>query len=213
MATLEKIRKKSALLFIIIIVALLAFILGDFLTSGRTYFGHPTTVAKAGGVTVEYQDYQQRLAQAGEQLRNQGRDYSNDVLTQTVIQGLLTEQLLKKEYNDLGIKVTDKELSEALTGEHPHPAAQQMIYYLSQQLGLPEISGSVIFDAIQNPAKYGLPAEAGQQLRSIWSDQEKNVEAAMLNQKFMSLVNGLYTYNKLDAKNFYDDNAVSRHIS
>lgn len=38
MATLEKIRSKSVLLFVIIIVALLAFILGDFLTSGRTYF-------------------------------------------------------------------------------------------------------------------------------------------------------------------------------
>ena len=185
MATLEKIRKKSALLFIIIIVALLAFILGDFLTSGRTYFGHPTTVAKAGGVTVEFQDYQQRLAQAGEQLRNQGRDYSSDMLTQTVIQGLLTEKLLNKEYEDLGIKVTDQELTDALTGSAPHPAAQQMIYYLSQQLGLPEISGAVVFDAIQNPAKYGLPAEAGQQLRSIWADQEKNVEASMLNQKLL----------------------------
>ena len=43
MATLEKIRSKSVLLFVIIIVALLAFILGDFLTSGRTYFGSGTT--------------------------------------------------------------------------------------------------------------------------------------------------------------------------
>ncbi len=33
MATLEKIRSKSVILFVIIIVALLAFILGDFLTS------------------------------------------------------------------------------------------------------------------------------------------------------------------------------------
>ena len=56
MATLEKIRNKSVLLFVIIIVALLAFILGDFLTSGRTYFGDPTTVAKAGGQKVEYQE-------------------------------------------------------------------------------------------------------------------------------------------------------------
>ena len=68
MATLEKIRNKSVLLFVIIIVALLAFILGDFLTSGRTYFGHPTTVAKAGAATVEYQDYNNRLSQASEQL-------------------------------------------------------------------------------------------------------------------------------------------------
>ena len=123
MATLEKIRNKSVLLFVIIVVALLAFILGDFLTSGRTYFGSPTTVAKAGGVTVEYQDYQNRLAQAGEQLRNQGRDYSNDQLAQNVVSGLVAEQLLKKEYKELGITVTDKELTNALTGPNMHPAA------------------------------------------------------------------------------------------
>ncbi len=34
----------------------------------------------------------------------------------------------------------------------------------------------------------------------------------MLNEKFMSLITGLYTYNKLDAKSFYDDNATTRHI-
>lgn len=213
MATLEKIRNKSVLLFIIIIVALLAFILGDFLTSGRTYFGHPTTVAKAGGVTVEYQDYQARLTQAGEQLRNQGRDYSNDVLTQNVVQALLTEQLLKKEYQELGIKVTDAELTEAMTGETPHPAAAQMIGYLSQQLQLPEASGRAVYDAMQNPAKYGLNPEIGNELRRIWANQEQELEDAMLNQKFMSLVTGLFTYNKLDAQSFYDDNATTRHIA
>ena len=212
MATLEKIRNKSVLLFVIIIVALLAFILGDFMTSGRTYFGSPTTVAKAGGVTVEYQDYQNRLTQTGEQLRNQGRDYSNDVLTQTVIQGLLTEKLLEKEYKDLGINVTDKEISEALTGPNMHPAAYQMIMYLSQQLQLPEVSGAAVYDAMMNPAKYGLRPQAGEELRRIWANQEKEMEATMLNQKFMSLISGLYTYNKLDAKNFYDDNATTRHI-
>ena len=96
MATLEKIRNKSVLLFVIIIVALLAFILGDFLTSGRTYFGHPTTVAQAGDATVEYQDYQNRLSQAGEQLRQQGREMSNDVLSQQVVQGLLLKRVFLK---------------------------------------------------------------------------------------------------------------------
>ena len=156
MATLEKIRNKSVLLFVIIIVALLAFILGDFLTSGRTYFGHPTTVAQAGDATVEYQDYQNRLSQAGEQLRQQGREMSNDVLSQQVVQGLLAEQLLKNEYNALGITVTDAELTEALTGANPNPQAYQMIQYLASQLGLPEATGAAVFDAMQNPAKYNL---------------------------------------------------------
>ena len=212
MATLEKIRNKSVLLFVIIVVALLAFILGDFLTSGRTYFGSPTTVAKAGGVTVEYQDYQNRLAQAGEQLRNQGRDYSNDQLAQNVVSGLVAEQLLKKEYKELGITVTDKELTNALTGPNMHPAAYQMIAYLSQQLQLPEVSGSAVYDAMTNPAKYGLRPQVGEELRRIWAAQETEMESAMLNEKFMRLVTGLYTYNKLDAKSFYDDNAVTNHI-
>lgn len=213
MATLEKIRNKSVLLFIIIIVALLAFILGDFLTSGRSYFGHPTTVAKAGNATVEYQDYQARLAQAGENYRNQGREYSNDVLSQSVVSALLTEQLFKNEYDKLGIKVTDAELTEAMTGENMHPQAAQMINYLSQQLQLPEANGATVFDAMQNPAKYGLNPQVGTELRNIWANQEKDIENSMLQQKLMRLVTGLFTYNNLDAKAIYDDYATTRHIA
>ncbi|MCH5221257.1 MAG: SurA N-terminal domain-containing protein [Muribaculaceae bacterium] len=213
MATLEKIRSKSVLLFVIIIVALLAFILGDFLTSGRTYFGHPTTVAKAGGVTVEYQDYQKRITELGEQLRNQGRDYSSDVITQNAIQSLLVEQLLKKEYSDLGIRVTDAELAKGMAGDTPHPAVAQTIGYLAQQLQLPEMSGRAVYDAMKNPAKYGLTPEIADQVREIWNAQQKDLEEALLNQKFMSLVMGLFTYNKLDAQSFYDDNATTKHVA
>lgn len=38
MATLEKIRNKAGLLVAVVGVALLAFILGDFLNSGKTFF-------------------------------------------------------------------------------------------------------------------------------------------------------------------------------
>lgn len=49
MATLEKIRKRSVLLLVIIGAALVAFIIGDFLNSGRNIFGDGTTVAKVDG--------------------------------------------------------------------------------------------------------------------------------------------------------------------
>ncbi len=213
MATLEKIRNKSALLFIVIIVALLAFILGDFLTSGRTYFGHPSTIAQAGDASVDYQDYQNRVTMAGDQLRQQGREMSNDILSKQVLEGLVTEQLLNNEYKDLGITVTDNELTEALTGQNPHPQAAQMIQYLAMQLGLPEATGATVFDAMQNPAKYNLPTQAGDELRRIWANQEKELEQLMMNQKFMSLISGLFTYNKLDAKSFYDDNATTHQVA
>lgn len=213
MATLEKIRNKSVLLFVIIIVALLAFILGDFLTSGRTYFGDPTTVATAAGTKVDYQDYQARLNSYNEQSRNQQYNVDNDILAQQVINELVTEKLFEKEYDDLGIVVTDKEITEAMTGNDLHPAAAQTISYLSQQLALPEPSGKAVYDAMVNPAKYGLPAEAGTQLRQIWADTEKNLEQQLRAQKFFSLVSGLFTANKLDAKALYDDNAATRHIA
>ena len=127
MATLEKIRSKSVLLFVIIIVALLAFILGDFLTSGRTYFGSGTAVAEAKGKKIDFTLYQQQLERAQEQARNYN-NVDNDELAQNIIQGLIGQELLKQEYEDLGIRISDAEISEAMTGAMPHPAAQQFIY-------------------------------------------------------------------------------------
>lgn len=213
MATLEKIRSKSVLLFVIIIVALLAFILGDFLTSGRTYMGSGTTIAQAGSAKVDYIDYQNRINQVSEQQRGQQQAPDNDELSQQVLQQLLFEKMLQKEYEDLGIVVTDKEISEAMTGAVPHPAAQQFIMVLSQQLGLPQPSGAAVYDAMQNPAKYGLPAEAGTQIQQMWAQQENALEQAMLQEKFGRLVGKLFTANELDARNLYDDIATTRHIS
>lgn len=213
MATLEKIRNKSVLLFVIIIVALLAFILGDFLTSGRTYFGSGTTIAQAGDAKVDYVDYQNRINQVSEQQRGQQQSPDNDELSQQVLQQLLFEKMLDNEYERLGIVVTDKEISEAMTGAAPHPAAQQFIAVLSQQLGLPAPSGAAVYDAMQNPAKYGLPAEAGQQIQQMWSQQERALEQAMLQEKFGRLVGKLFTANKLDAQALFNDNATTRHIS
>ncbi|MDE6334292.1 MAG: SurA N-terminal domain-containing protein, partial [Muribaculaceae bacterium] len=212
MATLEKIRSKSVLLFVIIIVALLAFILGDFLTSGRTYFGGGTTVAKAGSAKVDYHDYQNRLNLVSEQQRNQAQPSDNDDMAQQVIQRLLLEKMMNNEYSDLGIVVTDKELSEALTGSNPHPAARQFIYTMSQSLGLPAPSGQAVYDAMMNPQKYGLPAEAGTQLKQYWAGLESDLEQLMLQEKFDRLVSGLFTANELDAHNLYDDVAATRHF-
>lgn len=213
MATLEKIRSKSVLLFVIIIVALLAFILGDFLTSGRTYFGSGTTVAEAAGAQVDYTAYQNRLSQLSEQYQAQGRQFDNDRMSQNVIQELLVEQLLEKEYDRLGITVTDAELTTAMTGDMPHPAAARFISALSQQLGLPAPSGTAVYDAMANPAKYGLTPEIGNQIKSAWAATEADVEAALKNEKFNRLVAGLFTANKLDARSIYDDGANSRSIA
>ncbi len=213
MSTLEKIRSKSVLLFVIIIVALLAFILGDFLTSGRTYFGSGTTVAKAGNAKVDYTDYQARINQESEARRQQQANVDADELSRDVLNELLLEKMLENEYQDLGIVVTDEEISEALTGAVPHPAVQQFVAVMSQRLGLPAPSGAAVYDAMMNPAKYGLPAEISAPLQQEWANQERQLEKIMLTQKFARLVGGLFSANELDAHGLYDDIATTRHIS
>lgn len=213
MATLEKIRSKSVLLFIIIIVALLAFILGDFLTSGRTYFGSGTTVAQAGSAKVDYNDYQARVNALAEQQQNSTRQTNSDVLAQQAITDLLADKLMQQEYAALGLVVTDSELSAALTGANPHPAAAQFIAQLSQSIGLPAPNGNAVFDAISNPTKYGLPAEAGAQLKQYWISMEQQVEQAILAEQFTELMTGLFTANQLDAQSLFNDVANTRHIS
>lgn len=213
MATLEKIRSKSVLLFVIIIVALLAFILGDFLTSGRTYMGSGMTMAKAGKAKVEYTDYQNRMNAVSEQQRNSQRNADSDELAQEVLQQLLLEKMMKNEYEALGLTVTDKELTEALTGANPHPVALKFIMAMSEQLGIQNPSGQAVYEAMTNPVKYGLPAEAAPQLKEYWASLEQQVEQQMLQDKFENLVKGLFVANPLDAQSLYNDVAVTRHIS
>ena len=67
MAALEKIRKKSVMLLIVIGVALLAFIIGDFLNSGSAFFGTGTTVAKVDGHKISIQDFQKRYEEPSAQ--------------------------------------------------------------------------------------------------------------------------------------------------
>ena len=62
MATLEKIRSRSILLISIIGLALFAFIIGDFLNSGSTYFGQSRLeVVKVNDEAVKIDKFQEKV--------------------------------------------------------------------------------------------------------------------------------------------------------
>ncbi len=197
MSTLEKIRSKSVFLFIIIIVALLAFILGDFLTSGRTY-ASSTTMYSAGGTKVDYNDYQQAMSQMQ---NTNGQDASE--LEQIMLQRLLMQQMLEDQYKKLGINITDSEISRIMNGQMP---ISQQLGYAAQQFGLPAIDRPTVLDAINNPSRYGLSADQQQILQNIWSAEEQQLEESLKTQIYFGLIGGLFGANEIDAKNLYNDN-------
>ena len=58
MATLEKIRSKGTFLLIVVGLAILAFVIGDFLGSGSTYVQEShNNVAKINGQKIKAMDF------------------------------------------------------------------------------------------------------------------------------------------------------------
>ena len=207
MATLEKIRSKSVLLLIIIGVALLAFILGDFFNSGRTFFGPGTTIAKVDGKSIDVQEFQRRVEQANQQIQNSGRKVDQAMLQQQVLNEMVFETIYKDELDKLGLIVTDQELTDAMTGS----GAEMLNRMVQQRYGLE--SAIQLHDMAYNPSKYGVPEETAQQLRSVWVNLEKQTEESLLQQKFNNLFTGTFVANELDAKAIYDENGTTTHVA
>ena len=64
MATLQKIRNRGILLIIALGLALLSFIIGDFLNHGSTFLGKSReNVAEINGDKVHFREYQELLDQ------------------------------------------------------------------------------------------------------------------------------------------------------
>lgn len=199
MATLEKIRSKSVLLLIIVGAALLAFIIGDFFTSGRTLFGTGTTLATAGDQKVDIQEFQRRVQQEQQREQQSGRQSDGAVLQQRVLNDMLTEKLFDSEIEKLGLTVTDAELTEMMVGKN----SAYVDRMIQQQLGLPD--AATAHDMAYNPTKYNMPQEQALQLQQYWVELEGNVEKMLLQQKFQNLFAGTLTANELDARALYDD--------
>ena len=62
MATLEKIRSKGVFLLIVVGLAMFAFIIGDFLSSSKTFFGEQKQkVGVIDGETIKYTDFMEQI--------------------------------------------------------------------------------------------------------------------------------------------------------
>ncbi|MBQ7041729.1 MAG: SurA N-terminal domain-containing protein [Muribaculaceae bacterium] len=207
MATLEKIRSKSVLLLVVIGVALFAFIIGDFLNSGSTFFGSGRTIATVDGEKIDILDFQKRYEEVSQQYQQQGYKQDPAVTQQQVLNQMIQEMLLNDEMEELGITVTNKELSQAMLGQNALPAMVQF----ANQFGVQ--TPDQLHDLAFNPAKYNIPAEQASQLQAMWMNQEKQIDELLRMQKLGSLFTGAITANALDAKALYDENAATTHIA
>ncbi len=133
MATLEKIRNRAGVLVAIVIgMALLAFILGDFLNSGGALFSNSQfEIAEISGKSIPYQKYQKELNDIMEITKFTSGQNSLDENTTLRVQEqtwnqLVRDYILQDEYEELGLDVSSAELWDMVQGENIHPIIQNL---------------------------------------------------------------------------------------
>ena len=124
MAVIEKIRRRSGLLIAFIGVALLAFVLQDLFQSSNR--GREYNIAVVNGEKIPYQDFDQQAKKNIEnQRRNQGVNSLSSEQTlgvyNSTLEQMIANNIMTKEYEALGMNVSEEELYDQFAGEEPHP--------------------------------------------------------------------------------------------
>lgn len=222
MATLEKIRSKAGLLVLIVGLALFAFIIGDFLNSGSTYFRQSQErIAQVDGEVIKIQDYQNRVDEMTEMYKMQTGQSSlpEEYMTQireSVFDGMVQEIVLDEATQKLGMTVSPEELFDMVQGENISPLIQQMQMFANPQTGQFDKAALLNFlKAIDTDNLAGYPAEQQAELlkaKNFWLFWEKNIKRQRLEQKYTTLLGKAIAANKLDAQDAFDANAESADI-
>ncbi|MBP6634723.1 MAG: SurA N-terminal domain-containing protein [Paludibacter sp.] len=219
MAILGKIRSKGVLLLVVVGFALFAFIIGDFLTQGSTYFNKSReTVAEIVGEDVNINDYQAAIDQMVEvyKIETGQTDLSEDVMAQlraSVWENLVTEKLLFAEAEKLGLAVSKEELSEYVIGNKTHPLIMQRRTFAGEN---GQFSRPMLVQFLNSLDVTPENEEMRQQIaqaKSYWLFWERNVKMAVLQDKYNALIGKAVTANSLEAKTSYEASKVTTDVN
>ncbi|MDR2119206.1 MAG: SurA N-terminal domain-containing protein [Tannerellaceae bacterium] len=223
MATLEKIRNKAGLLVIVVGLALFAFIIGDFLNSGSTYFKqNQQKVAEINGKSVDIQEYQKRIEEMTEIVKmqtgsaNLSEEYTVQI-RQSVFDALVQETVLNEEMEQLGMSVTPEELFDMVQGENISSLLLQNQMFHNPETGTFDKTFFLNFlKQIDDENIANAPAEYRAQLmqyRNLWLFWEKNIKTQRMEQKYTTLLTKAIAANALEAKETFNASTESADIA
>ena len=200
MAALEKIRKRAAILTIVIGAGLLAFILEEAVRASGA-FTTDTLAAKVGDEKIEMQEFQ-NLSQARQQERQQ-QDPDNKVdpavMQQQILQEVITEKLLDQECEEACVNVDGAEITELMIQNPP-----QRIAEVCQQTGMDPKS---LLDFIKNPNAD--PNDPGlQQVKALYETEAQQLATQLKQFKLASIVAGCLQANDIDIQLTKEESTV-----
>ncbi|MBV7528692.1 peptidylprolyl isomerase [Chitinophaga sp. sic0106] len=206
MSVIQKIRDKYAVVIIVVIcVAIVSFLLQDAFFGRNSVGGRSTSVGKVNGEELQYADYQRRISDYENNVRQQMGNVSlteedRQRIREQVWNQFLTEEILKGQYSKLGLQVTDAEVVDQFTGANPNPIVMQ-------QFGR---DGQLDRAQMQQAISQG---SANPQIREALHQMQAQIAQYQLQRKYLTLVRqGIY-YPTWLAKQQQEDNSQMANIS
>ena len=217
MATLEKIRNKAGLLVGVVGLALFAFIIGDFLRSGSTFFHqNKEKIAIVDGQSIGIREFQDNLETATNNYKSRGASLSEDQqnqVRQMVFDQMVGSILLDNQSQKVGFVVSKDELADLEIGNNISPIIKQISYFQNPQTKAFDKNSLIQFlQTIESDDWSMYSQEVQQQLqqeKTTWLNVEKNILQQRLFDKFSTFLASAIVANSLDAKAAYNDNAVN----
>lgn len=209
MAVIGKIRQKAGLLIGIVGFSLVAFILGDLLTSNRSFIsGSGTEVADIGGKKIEVQDFERSVKEMEENFKlNTGKETvdqaTQESLREQAWTQMLNDYIMTPQFEKTGIKISGEELFDMIQGKNPHPQIKEA--FKDPKTG--EFSPATVLQFLKN-----LDNDATGKTRAQWLAFEKYIKDERVKEKYNELIkHGLFT-TTAEAKNMYENQGKTASV-
>ena len=215
MATLQSIRNHGTILLVVVGVAMLAFILGDFLNSGSSFFNkNRENVAEIAGHQVHYTEYEAAKEQLQEvyKIETGSNDINEDLTIQLRNQAwqmMLMDYTLREQAEKIGMDVTADELSELCIGANPHQIIQQRRAFYDETGNFNRFALVNFLNSLAQEPESAEQAEGLKQAKNYWMYWEKAVRLTYLQEKYTDLLGKMVTANNLDAKYSHQARQIS----
>ena len=215
MTTLQRIRNHGVILLVVVGIAMLAFILGDFLNSGSSFFNkNRENVGVIAGHKVHYTEYETAKDQLTEvyKIESGSNDINEDLSIQIrnqVWQMLLMDYTLREQTDKIGMVVTAEELSELCIGANPHQLIRQRRAFYDETGNFNRFALINFLNSLAQTPETQEQAANMQQAKSYWMYWENAVRLTHLQEKYADLLSKLVTANPLDAKYAFEAGQTS----
>ncbi|MBE6339629.1 MAG: peptidylprolyl isomerase [Bacteroidales bacterium] len=191
MAALQTLRNKAGVLITVIVgLALLAFVLTDFIGNGNNIFSNGDKLGEVAGEKIKVQDYQNLVDIQEEFYKLNSRSMSlneeqQNQLRERVWQTLVHDMAFEQVYEGAGVDVTSAEILDMATGNHIAPILRNL--FTNPQTGVYDRSMAENFLTYKNQDA---------QATFYWDNVEKELRRARLSDKYNGLLfAGIYCTN------------------